>query len=328
MATDQFTGSDISIVIPSFNSLATIELCLDSLTHQTEVPREIIVVDSSTDGTPEFIHKRYESVVVFHTDSQLFPGPARNLGVSAAHGAIIAFIDADCIASPDWVRQIANRHSEGRQVVGGAIEVAEVTNPISWAGHFMEFREFVSTGSIRTMAHIPSCNLSIRKILFEESGGFPNAYYPQEDLILNYLLDLNGIKIWFDPSIIIKHHCRNKFRQFLSHQHRIGRVTFCSLTKLSLPGSSIARYRWFAGITSPGIGFFKFLRTLAAFIGCYPAVAIRYPTIFALLAAGSVWWARGFASGSRGGLSGISGWNDPDEPVFAKLFSTKINQSL
>lgn len=316
-----FTGKDISVVIPSYNSLKTISKCLDSLQSQVEQPSEVIVVDSSEDGTRRFIQEKYPQVQVHSLDSRTFPGPARNFGATVARANIVAFIDADCIAAPDWIKRIAERHSEGYLVVGGAIEVGNPSSQIAWAGHLGEFREFLPIGPARAVLHIPTSNLSYRKTLFTRHGGFPNAYYPQEDLLFNYMINRNGIKVWFDPEIRVRHFCREDLRGYLSHQHRIGRVTRCTLRRIEMPGSSIARKGWLAWLSSPALGILKYYRTLRVYQQNFGDNSYRKPGQVMLLFLGAVWWARGFASGARTGLSGIKGWNDPEEPIFARIMA-------
>jgi glycosyltransferase involved in cell wall biosynthesis len=316
-----FTSQDISVVIPSYNSLKTINACLDSLYSQEEQPLEIILVDSSSDGTPQHVRQRYPRVRVHHLRKRTFPGPARNLGASIAKGSIVSFIDADCIAAPNWVKLMAAYHSEGHFVVGGAIEVGNPKSQIAWAGHLGEFREFLPVGEGRPFLHVPTCNISYRRWLFTKHGGFPNAYYPQEDLLFNYMLNRYGIKIWFEPSIRIRHFCREDLRGYLSHQHRIGRVTRCTLRRIDMQGSSVARRAWLAWLSSPLLGIIKYFRTLVILSNTYPGVVLRKPGLLFLLLLGAIWWARGFASGARTGLSGIRGWTDPDEPIFARIMA-------
>lgn len=318
-----FTAADVSVVIPSYKSRPWIEACLDSLLAQEEAPREIIVVDSSMDGSCELIRDRYPQVRLHWMEKQSFPGPARNLGAGMATGAILAFIDADCVAAPDWVKRIAAAHSEGRQVVGGAVEVGNRASSVAWAGHLGEFREFLPAGSPRPMTHIPTCNISYRKCLFEARGGFPDAYYPQEDLLFNYLLTRQGVQIWFDPAIRVRHYTREDLRSFLSHQHRIGRVTRATLRRIDLSGSAFARNGWLAWGLSPVLGLVKFARTTFIFIRQHPGDALRRPDLIYLLALGAIWWSRGFAAGARRGLSGIRGWDDPEEPIFAQLVAAR-----
>lgn len=326
--TDMFTASNVSVIIPSYNSCSRIESCLDALLDQTTPPLEIIVVDSSADGTANLITKKYPAVQLRKVKYRIFPGPARNLGVKAARGSIIAFTDADCIAAPDWVERIVADHNAGRLAVGGAIEVGNPNSGVAWAGHLGEFREFLPAGDPRPVIHVPTCNISYRKDLFEVHGGFPDAYYPQEDLLFNYLLGLQGLQIWFDPAVRVRHFCREDMRSYLSHQHRIGRVTRCTLRRINLPGSRIARMSKLGLLASPALGLLKFVRTAGIFVARYPRQVWRQPGLFLLLALGAIWWARGFAEGARTGLSGIRGWTDPDEPIFNLLVPARERQEF
>jgi hypothetical protein len=250
------------------------------------------------------------------------------LGAGLARGEIIAFIDSDCVAETDWIRRIVAGHNQGYLVVGGAIEAGNPDSPIAWAGHLGEFRDFLPTGLPRHMMHVPTCNISYRRFLFQSSGGFPDAYYPQEDLLFNYMLNRQGIQVWFDPEIRIRHFCREDLRSYLSHQHRIGRVTRSTLRRIDMPGSQAARRAWLAWLLSPLLGTVKFIRTAYSLASNYPKQAVRRPDMFALLALGSIWWARGFAASARTGLSGIRGWDDPDEPIFTKIGQLPIPEPV
>jgi len=311
-----FTADDLSVVIPCYNGKQTILACLESLYHQDEAPGEVILVDSSADGTLELVAKHYPEVHCFHFPYRVFPGPARNQGVEIAKGRIIAFIDADCIAASDWTAHIAAQHAAGHQIVGGAVELGNPNSALAWAGHLMEFREFLPKGPAHTMMHVPTCNISYRRNLLEEYGGFPDSYYPQEDLLFNHLLHRNGFTIWFDPAIRVKHFCRDNLIGYLSHQHRIGRVTCVTLSRTQMQGSEISRRPRLAWLAAPGLGMLKYLRTTTAFFGFARAESFRHPGLLVVLLLGSIWWVRGFAAGARTGLSGIRGVIDPEENIF------------
>lgn len=271
------------------------------------------------DDTREIVTRCFPHVHLRCVKNRIFPGPARNLGAKQAQGTIIAFIDADCEAEPDWVERIVACHNEGHLVVGGAVKVANPGSTVAWAGHLGEFREFLPAGKPRHMVHVPTCNISYRKQLFEACGGFPDSYYPQEDLLFNYMLNQQGIQVWFDPDICIRNNYIEDLWDFLSHQHRIGRVTRATLRRIDLPGAAIARRGGLAWFSSPILGLLKFLRTLYIFARKHPQRAFQQPVILVWLALGSIWWARGFADSARKGLKGIKGWDDPDEPIFSRM---------
>jgi len=65
---------------------------------------EIIVVDNnSTDNTQEVI-RQFPARYVF--EPQVGRGPARNKGVQESQGKYLAFIDSDCIADPNWLKEL------------------------------------------------------------------------------------------------------------------------------------------------------------------------------------------------------------------------------
>jgi glycosyltransferase involved in cell wall biosynthesis len=97
----------ISVIIPTYNEQENIAQCLVSLRHQT-VPRseyEIIVVDGGSKDKTREIAQKYADQVFIQTSRKV--GGARNDGIMAARGDIVATTDADCIIPPAWIETIA-----------------------------------------------------------------------------------------------------------------------------------------------------------------------------------------------------------------------------
>lgn len=89
-----------SVVIPSHNRSAWLVAALESVFAQTEPAFEIIVADDgSTDDTPDVLRK-YEGRVKVLTQRNAGPSAARNLGIAAATGDYIAFLDSDDLWFP------------------------------------------------------------------------------------------------------------------------------------------------------------------------------------------------------------------------------------
>ncbi len=103
----------ISVIIPSFNRREKLAACLESLCKQTYPRYELIVVDDcSTDGTGEFLDAfgpAHPSVAFrwFKNETNAGANHSRNRGVRESKGCILAFIDSDCIARPDWLEKIS-----------------------------------------------------------------------------------------------------------------------------------------------------------------------------------------------------------------------------
>ena len=116
----------ISVIIPHLNQPDGLEACLSSLDAQSlsHDLLEIIVVDNGSETSPAEIVARHPGVRLQH---EIKPGPglARNTGVAASTGEILAFIDADCRAHPDWLQSLlqAIRSSPPKTILGGDVRI-------------------------------------------------------------------------------------------------------------------------------------------------------------------------------------------------------------
>ena len=160
----------ISVIIPSFNEEENIAQCLVSLSHQSvdRTEYEIIVVDGgSTDRTCE-IARKYADMVFIQTSKKV--GGARNDGVMASKGDIIASTDADCILPPDWIERIRNDFTDPAvvQVYGPVYPIEDSTG-----NHFSLFlaNTFSRIGYYsRTFYYTLGCNTAFRKDAFIKAG--------------------------------------------------------------------------------------------------------------------------------------------------------------
>lgn len=290
----------ISVVIPSYNSENTIHRCLDSLKRQSfRGDYEIVLVDSSEDQTPVIVRSKYPEIKFIHFSQKTDPGTARNKGVTEAKGNIIAFIDSDCIADPEWLIKISAAHERDEvSVIGGAVRNGNAEGDlVGLAGYIAEFREFTPGQPRRAVLHAPTCNISYKKRIFEKYGGFQKEYYPQEDLIFNYRLNSEGEKIIFDPAIQVYHHHRTKLGDFLTHQQRIGKITSKVLKEIPLEGSLIVKNPILAFFCVLFLPFVKFARTVHTFLKNDPEVISKRPHVLGFFALGLVYWVIGFSRG-------------------------------
>jgi glycosyltransferase involved in cell wall biosynthesis len=289
----------ISVVIPSYNSLSTIVACLNSLLDQSyEGDFEVIVVDSSVDGTDLKIKEGFPRVKMIHIKKRTDPGSARNIGVGQAKGEIVAFIDSDCVASHDWLEEIARAHKSSFNIVGGVVMSGnKASDLVGRAGYISEFREFISGQPKREVMHVPTCNISYKKKILNNFGPFRGEYYPQEDLVYNYNVWKKGERILFNPSVRVYHIHRSQMKGFLYHQHRIGKTSSRVLKVVPLEGAFIVRYPQFAIFFVPFLPFIKFIKTVCVFLRYQPGFIIERPFALVPFAFGLAFWALGFAQG-------------------------------
>jgi len=116
----------VSVIVPVYNHRKALALCLEALEAQT-YPRdrhEIIVVDNASEDALAPVLREYPRVRVV---TEATPGsyPARNRGLAVARGEVIAFTDADCVPSPDWIASgvHALRRSPDSGVIAGRIRL-------------------------------------------------------------------------------------------------------------------------------------------------------------------------------------------------------------
>ena len=214
---------ELSVVIVAYNERHTIERCLASLVRQqTGRPFEVILIDSSCDGT-DAIARRFSFVRVQHFAARKYPGDARNAGVAFARGGIIAFLDADCFVESDWIETVVRAHQAPHLAVGSAIINGSPESLVAWAYYFCEFNLWLPRRETCEMAEMATCGLSIKRRAFDQYGPFIEGTYCS-DTAFHWRLARDGHKVIFFPSIRIAHTLRYGLAGFLRHiaAHRRG----------------------------------------------------------------------------------------------------------
>src|ERR671919_44147 len=90
----------ISVVVPVYNGEVYLRPALDSIFRQTLLPAQVLVIDDgSTDGSAE-VARRCPNVELLRQEN-LGAAAARNRGVEAARGELLAFLDADDLWTPE-----------------------------------------------------------------------------------------------------------------------------------------------------------------------------------------------------------------------------------
>jgi glycosyltransferase involved in cell wall biosynthesis len=166
----------VSVVIPAYNYAKYLAKTLDSVFAQTYRPIEVIVVDDgSTDNTAEIV-RAYPEVRYFYQSNQGV-SVARNVGITAAQGEYIAFLDADDRWKPDKLSIQITYMLENPDI---GITATKVFNFLETGTQmpscFTPDRHLGETESI-----IPS-TLIVHKTVFSQIGAFSSEYRASEDL--------------------------------------------------------------------------------------------------------------------------------------------------
>jgi len=217
----------LSVVIPSYNMAASIGRCLAAVVaQQTSASVEVIVVDSSVDGTPSLVRRSFPGVTLIHLPQRESAAVARNIGIRRARAPIVAFLDADCIPDPGWAEAILRTHASPHELVAGAVLPA---SPHSLTGLMLfaiEFSGSLPQKGVRLVSFAPSCNLSAKTDALAAIGLFPEEFYRGHDVVFCYrYMQIGRGPILFEPAIRVRHVCRTGLRVALRHLALLGRYS-------------------------------------------------------------------------------------------------------
>ena len=214
----------ISVVVCSYNGAGTIEETLAALAEVDYPDFEVIVVnDGSTDATPE-IASRYDVKLISTVNMGL--SHARNVGMHAATGEIIAYTDDDAYPDPDWLKFLALAYlSSDHAAIGGPnippIEDNDIAQCVANAPggpiHVLLGDELAE--------HIPGCNMSFRAEKLRAVGGFdPQFRVAGDDVDACWRIQDAGGTLGFCAAAMVWHHRRPSVRRYLKQQQGYARA--------------------------------------------------------------------------------------------------------
>jgi GT2 family glycosyltransferase len=214
----------VSVVICSYaeERWDTLMGALDSVRTQTVVPQQtIVVVDYNMDLYKRLIFTVPDAVIVENTGPKGLSG-ARNTGAGLANGEIVAFLDDDAEAAPDWLERLATLYDDPDVLaVGGRVEpVWETRRP----GYFAEELDWVVGCTYRGMPKVAAevrnvigANMSFRADVLTRVGGFNTSLGRQDsvplgceetELCIRAVIGAPGSRVVYEPAAIVYHHVR------------------------------------------------------------------------------------------------------------------------
>jgi GT2 family glycosyltransferase len=197
----------VSVIVAAWNSAETIERCLTQLSDQDYESREIIVIDDgSSDATASIVRRlqrgRGATLRLVEHGRNRGLARARNTGLDAARGEIVAFMDADGFADPAWLSAVVHAFGDDPRIGGVASTVFMDANPmvINGAGGTTNRQGWaadLALGSSFEYAELPKealyamgCGMAFRRSTIERVGRF-------DDHIRNYYDDVEyGLRVW------------------------------------------------------------------------------------------------------------------------------------
>lgn len=186
-----------SVIIPSKNEAANIQECLNGVFSQLYKEYECIVVDNgSTDQTTAIVKTNNVPYIV-NRDASI--GELRNIGVLNSNGDFLAFLDADCAPSPEWLNNAAAGLSKPDV---GAIGYTVLPTSTNWVEKTWFFNIKAKPGQAK---YIGSANLIVKRKVFDDVGGFDPKLITGEDREFCWRIQNHGLKTVQDPSLAVHH---------------------------------------------------------------------------------------------------------------------------
>lgn len=214
----------ISVVVCSYNGAATIRSCLESLQNLDYPNFEVILVnDGSTDDTAAII-KENDFRLISTVNQGL--SNARNVGLEAATGEIVAYIDDDAFPDEHWLKYLAAKFLATDCAGVGGPNIAP-----AGGGKSAECIANAPGGPIHILIsdeeaeHIPGCNMAFRRDCLKTIGGFdPIFRVAGDDVDICWRIQQSGHWLAFSPSAMVWHHPRNSIRAYWKQQFGYGKA--------------------------------------------------------------------------------------------------------
>ena len=299
----------VSVIICTYNGSRTIGDCLDGL-GRLEYPNfEVIVVDDgSTDSTPQ--NAARHNVKLISTDNDGLSS-ARNTGLRAATGEIIAYIDDDAWPDPHWLDYLVHTfQTTDHAGIGGPNLVPPDDGPVSQCVANSPGGPTHVLLTDQVAEHIPGCNMAFRASRLREIGGFDTQFrIAGDDVDVCWRLQDKGYTLGFHPTAIVWHRRRNSVKSYLRQQFNYGRAEAMLEVKWPQKYNAIGHVSWrgrlYGGACGgTGIAFwpsriyhgvwaseaFQSLCTPAVTVAALPLMPEWYLLVIALVALGALGW--------------------------------------
>ena len=268
----------ISVVVPHLNQPEQLRACLSSLKAQTlDAGRfEVFVVDNGSNVLPESVCSCFDGVELLQ-ETTPGPGPARNRGVEASRGSILAFIDADCLAEHNWLATIDITFGRNPtcEIIGGDVRIARGDmHKATMLEAYESIYAYRQQDYIQQQGFSGTGNLAFHRRIYEKVGAFAGKDVA-EDRDWGRRATGLGFRIEYVAEMIVFHPARASFSELcvkwdrhVSHDFEeqakgvLGRLRWLALT-VAVLGSPVLEARRL--ITSRRVSTWQ-ERYLAAFV--------------------------------------------------------------
>jgi len=211
-----------SVIVASYKQQHYIFDALQSIFDQeAPFPFEVIVVDSGCDGTAELVKERFQQAVVIALSERAYPGAARNHGIRAARGEILAFTDSDCVVDRHWLRELCQAHEKGYPVVGGLVKNGTPFSVNGTLDYLIECTELMTPWATTGKDHFGTGNVSFLRSVVDRYGMFADQVKGSDNMYFRRI-HAEGQVLYWEPRAKVWHRNRTSLKKVLKNQYELG----------------------------------------------------------------------------------------------------------
>jgi glycosyltransferase involved in cell wall biosynthesis len=239
MDTMQKSFPKVSVIIPHLNQHEWLNICLTAIAEQSfpVANIEVMLVDNGSSYMPGDEIKDFPFVTLLKQEEP-GPGPARNLGVSKASGDYLFFIDADCRAHKDWIKNgiKALEANNSAPLIGGDVKIdCKDFNALTPLEAYESIFAYRQKEYINKMGFSGSGNLAMRAPIFHKVGPFPGLNVA-EDRAWGRTAIEKGLHFDYVPEMLIYHPARTSAEDIYQKWDRHTRHDYEEVRSSSLSG--------------------------------------------------------------------------------------------
>lgn len=256
-----------SVVVCSHNGANTIRECLEAVERLDYSNYEIIVVDDGSTDATAIIASAF-NVRLVQTDNRGLSA-ARNTGMEAANGEILAYLDDDAYPDPHWLTYLAHTFMTTEHAAVGGPNIAPPSDGmVADAVNHAPGNPIHVLFSDREAEHIPGCNMAIRKDALQAIGGFdPQFRIAGDDVDVCWRLQQQGWTLGYNPAAMVWHHRRQTIRAFWLQQKNYGKAEALLEMKWPEKYNQLGHLRWRGRVYNGDLAYFSAFRRWRIYYG-------------------------------------------------------------
>ena len=224
-------NNKISLIVPTSGQVENLIRCVESIQKQTKLPHEIFIIDNSQDRRVSQVLRRFKNKLPsmqIVKEGEKGASFARNKGIQQAHYDILAFIDDDCVALPNWLEKLVLPFTKlsgdfvikGENINGLSASLIETVEYVR-DSLFFKTSYYKRNGALYSR-WLDSKNFAIKKsTIIRHQLSFHN-YHITEDLDFSLQLAQSEIPILVNEQAQALHFAKRNLINFFARSVQIG----------------------------------------------------------------------------------------------------------